>query len=266
VPEPYDLSTIAIPEDSEIHALLAVCPDIEPLRFGNDEFIVHGSDTAQDIFIILRGNCLVEQPDAPQERTPGNELAIISAEPQSPVFVGEMAYLGGGFRTAAVRSVMASFALCLKPTHLDIMMERFPGFTRLLCKQFALRLGEANTFIKRFQEQTAMAMEQRFMRPGEVLVEAGDPADALFQLVDGVLLEERDEAVTIKLLDNQPRFIGSREFLTGAAHTYRITARSPVIVVVLDKSRKAAVLRNFPELGLEILEGLERAKRGATER
>lgn len=255
MPQPYDLSTIPLPEDSEIHALLEACPDIEPLRFGNDEFIVHGSDAAQDIFVILRGNCLVEQPDATQERTPGNELAIISAEPAQPVFIGEMAYLGGGFRTAAVRSVMACFTLRLKPAHLDILMERFPGFTRLLCKQFALRLGEANTFIKRFQEQTAMAMEQRFMQPGEVLVEAGAPPDALFQLVDGVLIEERGEAVTIKPLDNHPRFIGSREFLTGAPYAHRIVAKSPAIVVVLDKSRKAAVLRNFPELALEILEG-----------
>jgi len=244
-----------MPEDAEIHALLDACPDIEPLRFVNDEFIVHGSDEAQDIFIILRGNCLVEQPDAPRERTPGNELAIITADVDNPVFIGEMAYLGGGFRSASVRSVMASFTLRLKPAHLDTMMERFPGFTRLLCKQFALRLGEANVFIKRYQNDMAMSVSQRFMNPGDVLVEAGDPADAMYQLVDGVLVVKGEEDVRLIPRDGKPCFIASLEFLTDGCHPHRIEAQSTAIVVTLDKSRKAAIIRNFPEIALEILEG-----------
>lgn len=254
MPEPYDIASLAMPDNPEIQALLEACPDIEPLRFSNDEFIVHGSDEAQDIFIILRGNCLVEQPDAPRERTPGNELAIISAAPDNPVFIGEMAYLGGGFRSASVRSVMACFTLRLKPAHLDTLMERFPGFTRLLCRQFALRLGEANTFIKRYQTDMTMAVEQRFLSPGDVLVEAGAPADTMFQLIDGILVEKREEDVRLQSLDGNPRFVGSREFLTGGTYPYRIEAKTPAILVALDQSRKSAVIRNFPELALQLLE------------
>ena len=256
MPEPFNLETFALPANSEIHALLKACPDIESLRFANDEFLIHGSDTGQDIFLLLRGHCLVEQPDAPRERTPGNELAVIQAEPGAPVFVGEMAYLGEGLRSASVRSVMATFTLRLKPAHLDAIMERFPGFTRILCRQFALRLGEANSFIKRYQKNNTMAVEQRFLSPGEVLAEAGAPADKLFQLVDGILLEKGDPDTPIRASDEGPVFIGTRPFFLGGTYPKRIVAKTPAIVVALGKSREAAIIRNFPELALELIREL----------
>lgn len=254
MPEPFDIATINMPEDSEIHALLEACPGIEGVRFANDEFLVHGSDTADDIFILLRGNCLVEQPDAPRERTPGKELAVLSAEPSAPVFVGEMAYLGGGFRSASVRSVMATFTLRLTPSHLDTIMERFPWFTQVLCKQFALRLGEANHFIKGFQNASAMDVTQRFLSPGEMLVDAGAPAGALFQLVDGALIEKADEDIVLRSSSDAPCFVGAKAFFAGGFHPHRIVAKSSAIVLALGKSRKAAVIKNFPELALALLE------------
>lgn len=253
MPDPFNLDSIELPAESEIHALLKACPDIESLRFANDEFLIHGSDTAQDIFLLLRGHCLVEQPDAPRERTPGNELAVIQAEPDGPVFLGEMAYLGETQRSASVRSVMATHTLRLKPTHLDTIMDHFPGFTRVLCRQFARRLGEANTFIKRYQKNNAMDVEQRFLNPGEVLVEAGATADHLFQLVDGIMVEKGDPEVTIRASDEGPTFIGTRPFFQGGTHTSRIVAKTPAIVVALGKSREAAIIRNFPELALGLI-------------
>jgi len=253
VPESYSLDTIELPRESEIHALLAACPDIEALRFGDDEFIIHGGDAAQDVFLLLRGHCLVEQPDAPRERTPGNELAVIQAEPDAPVFIGEMAYLGGGFRSASVRSVLSTFTLRMKPAHLDTIMERFPGFTRILCRQFALRLGEANTFIKRFQKHSTMEVEQRFLNPGDTLIAADAPADRLFQLVDGVLIEHGEIERRIQPGDNGPVFVGSRPFFLGGAHPHRISAKTPAIVIGLGKSREAAIVRNFPDLVLALI-------------
>lgn len=253
MPEPYLLDSIDLPPDSEIHALLAACPDIDPLRFGDDEFIIQGGDSAQDVFLLLRGHCLVEQPDAPRERTPGNELAVIHAEPDAPVFVGEMAYLGDGFRSASVRSVLATFTLRMKPAHLDIIMERFPGFTRILCRQFALRLGEANVFIKRYQKNSAMDVEQRFLNPGDTVVEAGAPADRLLQLVDGVLTEHSEPARLIRTDENGPVFVGSRAFFLNRPHPHRISAKTAAILVTLGKSREEAIVRNFPELVLELI-------------
>lgn len=254
MPEPFEIATFDLPADSEIHALIAACPGITGVRFTNDEFVVHGTDTAQDVYILLRGNCLVEQPDAPRERTPGNELAIISAEPDAPVFVGEMAYLGGGFRSASVRSVLNCFTLRLAPEHLDTIIDRLPGLTRILCRQFARRLSEANVFIKNFQRLSAMDVSQRMMAPGETLVEAGAPADTLFQLIDGLLVEEGPTPRRIKPAGDAPVFVGVRPFFAAGRHPHTIVARTPAIVLGLGRSRIDAVIRNFPELALQIIQ------------
>ncbi len=253
MPDPFEIDSIELPKDSEVRDLLRVCPDIEGLRFANDEFIVHGEDTAMDIYLILRGNCLVEQPDAPRERTPGSELAVIQANPDTPVFIGEMAYLGGGYRTASVRSVMGTFALRLQPAHLDTIMGELPGMTRILCHQFAQRLGEANTFIKTYQKKNAMDISQRFLGPGDRLVEAGAKADILYQIVDGCLEEKNGRDGLMQPAGEAPVFVHAAKFFAGGVHPCDVVAKTQCIVLGLGQSRKEAIVRNFPALALGLL-------------
>ena len=252
MPVPFEIGSIALPEDSEVHALLEACPDAEGVQFKNDEFIVHGDDTDLDIFLLLRGDCLVEQPDAPRERTPGSELAVIQASPESPMFIGEMAYLGGGYRTASVRSVMATFAIRLKPAHLDTIMATLPGMTRILCDQFTRRLGEANTFIKAFQKRCSMDVSQRFLQPGDTLVDAGASAAILYQIVDGSL-EIANTGEPIEPGEDGYVFVDVEAFLTDGVHPKKIVAKTSCIVVGLGNSRKEAIIRNYPEIALNLL-------------
>jgi CRP-like cAMP-binding protein len=254
VPESFEIRSIELPDDSEVHALLRACPDVEGVRFANDEFIVHGEDTAMDIFLLLRGNCLVEQPDAPRERTPGSELAVIQADPETPVFVGEMAYLGGGYRTASVRSVMATHALRLQPAHLDTIIAELPGMTRVLCRQFAERLGEANAFIRVFQEMSAMDASQQFLGPGETLVNAGAPVETLYQIIDGALEVQGGGGRSLAPGNEGPVFVHPGEFFAEGVHPQTLVTTSQCIVLGLGASSKAAIIRNFPELALGLLD------------
>ncbi len=254
MPEPIDIDSIELPEDSEIHELLRVCPDIEGVRFANDEFVVHGEDTAMDIFLIIRGNCLVEQPDAPRERTPGSELAVILVEPDAPVFIGEMAYLGGGYRTASVRSVMATVALRLQPRHLDTIMVKLPGITGILCRQFSQRLGEANNFIKAYQEKNVMDMVQRFVGPGEVIVNAGDTADTLFQIVDGRLIETEGGEDVFQPEGDWRDFVHPMPFFQGGKHPATVVVKEPSVILGFSGSCRDAIVRNFPELAVRLLQ------------
>ena len=123
----------------------------------------------------------------------------------------------------------------------------------LLCRQFALRLSEANVFIKSYQKNNTMAVEQRFLGPGDVLVEAGSPVDQLFQLVDGALLEKGEKDMVIRSMEYGPVFIQSRAFFTGGVHPHRIVAKTSAVVVALGKSREEAIIRNFPELALALI-------------
>jgi len=187
MPDTYSVTDVSLPENSEIPALLRAFPEIRPVRFRNDEFLMRAGDTCLEIFLLLRGGCLVQHPGAPAGRAPGHDLAVLEATPDAPVFAGEMAYLGNGRRSASVRSVLSTWALRLEPRHIDAIIEGYPCLTRILCRQFALRLQETDEALHLFQTECVMDLKHVFLAPGERLFDRDTPADMLYQLIEGRL-------------------------------------------------------------------------------
>lgn len=264
MPEPFELDTVPIPEDSEIPALLAACTGAAPLRFADEEYLIRADEEALDVYLLIRGSCLVQHPGAEKGR--GNELAVVEATPEAPVFLGEMAYFrapesaasspGGAWRTASVRSAMTSWTLRLAPRHLDLIIERFPTMTRILCRQFTHRLREANELARHFQEILHLPFEQCFLQPGQTLFEAGAPADRLFQLVHGAVAEERDgvrSGIEASPDPAAPVFLGVRPYFAGATYAATVCAASGAILLAFGPGAKAAVIRNHPALALNLL-------------
>ncbi len=260
MPEPCDLSSLKLPENSEVQALLETCNDIDLLRFSDEEFLIRADETSQDIFLILRGGCLVEHPDAPLERTPGSELAIIEGTEAQPVFVGEMAYFGTGRRTASVRSTLNTKALRLQPGHLDVIIQQFPWLTRILCGQFTKRLQETNELLNAYKGLMTMEADNRFLSPGDVVFKAGDPPDSLCQLVSGTVVLER-EGVEEEVVSSasSPAFLEPGAFFLGEPHGATATAKSAVILAAVSARSRLAAARNFPE---QVLGVLERVRKG----
>ncbi len=263
MPEPFDLNTIPFPEGSELPEFIAACPDASALRFANDEYLIRAEEAGLDIFLLIRGSCLVEHPAA--EGASGAELAVVEASPDAPVFVGEMAYFrapGGaasfsaGYRTASVRSAMSCWALRLAPRHLDLIIERFPGMTRVLCRQFTHRLRETNEMLRHFQEKMRAPFDQRFLQPGDTLFEAGRPAKHLFQLVHGAVREQShgvSREIDASPDPAHPVFLGARAYFTGGNYEATVAAASGAILLVFGPEAKAAVVRNHPGLLLSLL-------------
>lgn len=156
MPVPFDLAGLGIGDDSEYLKLLERCPDIRLARYDDGEYLTREGDSTREIFIILKGACVVEVNTVRRGGRAPNALATVLSDLRNPSFVGEMAYLGGGFRSASVRASGGTFAFVLKPAHLDILMAEFPLFTRILCRQFAARLAEANGALRECQEQRAI--------------------------------------------------------------------------------------------------------------
>jgi CRP-like cAMP-binding protein len=251
MPTPFSLADIALPAGTEVAAFLMSEPDLQPLRFADEEFLVReGDETDQATYLILRGSCLVEYGVA-QERQPGRELAILSAEPDHPLFVGEMSYLGTGIRCASVRSTMNTYAIRLKPGHMDHIIERYPGLTRQLCRQFAERLQESLRQLQHFREEQSLDARQVFLKPGETLVHAGDTAETLYQLVEGTLISESGE--TIRTGIGPLPFIDFAPYLRQAIHPATITSQTGCILIAISAASRRAVIRNFPDRVLEIL-------------
>ena len=254
MPTPFDLALLHLPENSEVQELLRLCPDAAPLRYGDGELLVAPGDAGQDIFLLLRGGCLVEHADAPEERTHGHELAIVEGSPDMPVFVGEMAYLGGGRRTAVVRSALNSFVLRLKPAHIDRIIERLPNFTRTLCRQFCKRLGEADELLRREHARAAMNCRTLSLQTDEILFESGQESRELYQLVFGALSEEVTGGAPREITcAGEPVFVGAREYFTAMPRRSTVRAKGNCMLVGIDAASRRAAVRNFPELVLGLL-------------
>ena len=256
MPQPYTIADLALPVDSEIAALIERCPDIASVRFDDGDYLMREGDDSQDTYLVLRGAYVVEQRQhnaGPDER--GAPLAVVTAELDEPSFIGEMAYLDSNLRTASVRASGPVFTLVLSPAHVDVVLDQFPFFGRILSQQFARRLHEANGIIQTYRKKLDLRATHAFHNPGDVLVEAGTKADTLLQLIDGKVTRAMgDDEETIKAGGAEPVFLNALAFFATGINEATVTAKTNCIVVSIDAAAKEAAVRNFPEVVLDLLE------------
>jgi CRP-like cAMP-binding protein len=253
MPESYDLAELNLAEDSEIIRILDRCPGIERMRFNEGEYLIEQGDRSMDTFLVIDGGYVVERSDPDSEGCQPQFMASVLSDQTTPSFVGEMAYLGGGFRTASVRSFGRTYTLCLKPEHMDTLVEEFSFFTRILCRQFTARLTEANDLLKLHHDRLVMDTEKHFLGPGNVLFQKGEKADALFQLVRGVLRCKDDESGATEpfTIDG---FIEPLPYFQETIWPYTVVVETSAVVVEVSKNSKLALTRNYPDLVLNLLQ------------
>jgi CRP-like cAMP-binding protein len=252
MPTALDVADVDIPSSSEIHGLLRESPDIDALFFRDGEYLVRENDGTKDIFIVLHGSYVVEQSREGSEGGRSAEtLAVVMNNMDAPSFVGEMAYLGEGVRTASVRSSGATYALRLKPGHLETIIERLPGLTRILCRQFTARLRETTQMVKEGRKRMSMNAELLTKKAGELVFQGGEQAKTLYQLVHGTLLhEESHKILTAEQLPGG--FIDPGPFFLGTTYPSTVRTETVACLVAISEDSKLAVIRNFPELMLRL--------------
>jgi CRP-like cAMP-binding protein len=158
MPVPLNLSEIRSRALDEIQALTLIHPEIRPLLYRKGEWLFQESDTSNKVFIVLRGTYAVEKEPT------GLVLDEVTCDIENFAIVGEMAYLGGLQRTASVRARTECHVLVLAPAHLETVMERFAMLTRVICRQFALRLKAANEALQELRADKAYS-DQESLRP-----------------------------------------------------------------------------------------------------
>jgi CRP-like cAMP-binding protein len=150
LPQRFDLTELKTQALAEIGRMMEAYPDITPLLFQDGEYIIREGERAQDVFVVLTGAFVVEQSSMLLDR-PSAPLVRVACEVENFAIVGEMAYLGAQTRTASIRAVAPTHCLCLKPSHVDAIIEGYPMLTRVICQQFAQRLKEANDALRELQ-------------------------------------------------------------------------------------------------------------------
>ena len=147
MPQRFDLDTIKTKALDEIGQMVDRFPDITPLLFQKGETLIQEGDQGEEVFIVLDGMFEVEQAPLRPGDAP-THLVRVACDLESFSIIGEMAYLGDQRRTATIRAVLPTHCLRLTPAHIDAIIEGFPMLTRVICRQFALRLREANDALR----------------------------------------------------------------------------------------------------------------------
>ncbi|MDY6903124.1 MAG: cyclic nucleotide-binding domain-containing protein [Thermodesulfobacteriota bacterium] len=251
MPDRCDLSEFLIPEGSALYTLLTRMPDIEALQFTDGEYLLRQGDKTVETYIVISGGYVVEQAISGKGRQGKSTrtLAAVVAGLDNPTFVGEMAYLGGGFRSASVRSAGNTIALKLGKDHVKAIIDGFSYFTSVLCRQLTERLEEANQALEILSLESALSM----IPAGEIVIQADAPADTLYQLVDGALRRPGDgDDREIGPEDLSNGFIDPGPFFCNGTYTETFTTTEPSTIVAIAKASKQAVIRNYPDLLLNL--------------
>lgn len=250
MPEPVDATLLGLDPDSELSELLGRCPDAGILRFRDEEYLIQEGERSRDILVVTQGGLVVERRGDPPV-----VLAQMSASAEEPVILGEMAYFGEEPRSASVRAVGSTLALRISPQHVDLVLDGFPGLTRMICRQFTQRLREASQALAAFRSGLDLGPERRMLKDGEALFQAGEPARFLFQLAVGRLRIE-DAAGTRSLgpEDFPGGFIELEPWLRSGTHGQSAWAEGSVFLAAIGLAGRAAFLRRYPDLALAVFE------------
>lgn len=251
MPESVAPDQLDLAPGSELLELLRRCPEAGALRFQDGDLLIREGERSRHLLVVTRGSLVVERGAAP-----ATVLAQLTATRDEPAILGEMAYFGEEPRSATVRCVGAAFALRLEPAHVDLALEAFPGLTRIICRQFTLRLREAIAALADLRRGSDLAPERRLLQDGEPLFRAGEPAAELFQLVLGRLrIEGPGGARSLGPEDLPGGFLELGPWLRDGSHVLTAAAEGSAFLAAVAAERRAAFLRRFPELALAVLQG-----------
>lgn len=242
-----DLAQLKLPAESEIPALLRLCRDVEGLRLHDGDVLLQEGEEGRDLYLLLRGSFVIEKTGDGATPRP---LATLEVEPETPAIVGEMAYFGAEARTASVRCVGAGQALRLTPKHVDRVLEALPGLTRLLFRQFTLRLQETSSALREIQSRLDLGAQRRMAQAGETLLEAGRRGGPLLQLAMG-RLRMGDRLVGPS--DLPGGFLFPEAWLRNAPWPATVTVEDPSFLGEIPADRKEAFIAGQAPLVLSLL-------------
>ncbi len=100
-----------------------------------------------------------------------------------------------------------------------------------------------------------MSIESELIMKGanELVIEKGEKAKTLYQLVDGCLIREEDNE---EILSDQALFgfVEPGPFFLNSEYGSTVKTKGPSSLVAISKNSKLAVIRNFPQLVLKLYE------------
>lgn len=205
---------------------------------------VQQGEKGVSFFVIVHGSMEVVRHD---ERS-GEEVRLATLQGGS--FFGEMALLSGTPRTASVRATEETDLLEFTASTLRRLVQGHPSVANALRRFYRQRLltnvMSTSPLFRPLAREARMNLIEKFrsreVRPGEVLIAEGQPADGLFVLLSGrVEVSKRTpdggRRVVAEIREGEP--FGEYSLLSGAtaSATCRMLSRGMVLRLPADEFR-----------------------------
>lgn len=187
----------AVPLLDRLRSLAAADHEMVIRRVDEDQIVVTEGERADSVFVLIEGSLVVTKT------IEGHDAVL--AELNAPgTVVGEMVSLGGGLRTATVKTNAPSELYSIPATMFQTLLTTDRDFAEHL-SALAVRRAEEGELAEIIVERLGVtdpsrvaaacsAVEWRKLEAGEVLFNEGDPSDAVYFVVRGRLRREQQNS------------------------------------------------------------------------
>ncbi len=221
------------------------------------EPVIREGEESHELFVVLHGAVQVTV------RTGDRDLVLAELGP-GDVF-GEEGLLSGTVRAATVTALTELRCAILPGSALD----------GLLADATAMRTGLEELSVRRLHDRLVRSVtalqdleldglhrgdvRRVSFSPGDLIIEQGEPSDAVYFILDGIVLalrEGRGQPVTLTRVGSG-QLVGEIGVLNRAARSASVIAETEVVTLRVDADRFRAWVANNPRLG-DYLGTLER--------
>lgn len=252
------LPPIPLFSDMKPEAFLGLLEACRLRRLLPGDVAVQQGERGVSFFIVVHGSVEVVRRDEA-----GEDVRLATLGDGS--FFGEMALLNGTPRSASVRAVVESDLLEFTASTLRDLVREHPSVANALRRFYRQRLlanvMATSPLFRPLAREVRLGLIERFrsreVRPGEVLIAEGQPADGLFVLMSGKVEVTKSsgdgQTVVGSIREGEP--FGEYSLLSGAtaSATCRMATRGMVLRLPADEFRTWS--EAHPEV-LTVIEGM----------
>lgn len=242
-----------MPEHPLLARLAARYPQaLTRLQFLDGEEILKEGASETALYFLEEGAVVVEQ--ATGTNTPPRILKLLANTVESGQLLpfGEMAHVTG-LRSATIRSSGGSTVTRLQASVFEEVYKEFPEIARTLNLKLIEKLRDTNLRVKELSTRLEPPVERLLLDRDEVLTEAGEPSQTLWQCVAGHVRRIHVDGFSEEILPDADGFLDPLPFFREAPWPRTLEAAAGSFLVRWKVAERHDVFRFYPELAQRLL-------------
>ena len=215
--------------------------------------ICREGDTGDSIFIIAQG-----EAEVTKKNQKGEERLLATLKPGQ--FFGEFGYFAGGSRSASVEAVTDLELLEISKQDMDEVVSKYPQIKEIMTEFYKQRVLDnllvlsplTAVFSAEDRKKLIDRFELKELASGQVIVNEGDPGDAMFLIKSGkaevTTIDPKDKRKLMLARLGPGEFFGEVGLIKNKPRTATVTAISDVELLSISKQSFDQLTKDHPEM------------------